>query len=140
MKLLKNTFLMRSREDIELLETEANNGIRYYSTQRDVIEAEILRRLDSSDYNLGAKCLLTNSLQGVVKLLQDMQSTHRTMRKTTNLVSIVYSSDSGSDSEMWIVCDFLHLYNILLKNTVNSIIICAKFLILGKIQCYKCNV
>ena len=45
--------LLRSREEIELLEAEVNNAMQHYSVKKDTIEAEILRHSDSSAYNVG---------------------------------------------------------------------------------------
>ena len=92
--------LMRSREEVELLEVEANNDINFNSAKRNIIEAEIQHRSDLTDYNVGAKCLLTRLLQNVVKLQHDMQLTYRTMKdisETTKLQELISSSDSDSD-------------------------------------------
>lgn len=92
--------LLRSREEVELLENEAKNVIQYYATKKGIIEAEILGLSDSSDFSAGAKCLLTHLLHNVVQLLQDMQSSYAIMKESTNFQNVVCSSDSDSDSDM----------------------------------------
>ena len=90
--------LLRSREEIELIEVEVDTAIKFYSTKKSVIEAEIRHRSDSSAY-IGAKCLLIQLLQVVVKLQQGMESTSRAMKEPIVIDEVITSSDSESDTD-----------------------------------------
>ena len=91
--------LLRSREEIELFEVEVDTAIKFYSSKKSIIEAEIRHRSDSSAYSIGAKCLLIQLLQVVVKLQQGMESTSRAMKEPVVIDEGITSSDSESDTD-----------------------------------------
>ena len=92
--------LLRSHEEIELLEAEVNNARKHYLAKKATIEAEIVRHSDSlSPYSVGAKCLLIGLLHDLVKLQKEMESTFRAMKERTDVQDIICSSDSDSDSD-----------------------------------------
>jgi len=93
--------MLRSREEIELLENEVKSALKYYSDKKEAIEAQILHHSHlSSAYNVGAKCLLMRLLEDVLKLQNAMDSTFRAMKERSCVQDdIFFSGDSDFDSD-----------------------------------------
>ncbi len=91
--------LLRSREEIKLIEVEVDSVVAFYSSKKAVIEAEIKQFSDTSARSIGAKCLLIQLLQEVIQLQQCMESTRRTMKepRLTNEYFTFSSSESDDD-------------------------------------------
>jgi len=72
---------MRSHEEIELLISEVQNAIQFYTSRIDKIEAEFFLQSKLSEYNIRAKVLLNSLLHNTSKLHQDMMSTYTIMKE-----------------------------------------------------------
>lgn len=91
--------LQRSRKEIKLLQAEVSNALKHYSVKKELIENAILHHSNSLPYSVGAKCLLSELLQDVVKLQEDMQATLKAMNECTDVQDCAFNNDSDSDSD-----------------------------------------
>lgn len=94
--------ICRSKEEMTMLESEADNAVQFYSHKKQAILKEIEHRsLDSenSAFNVGARCLLHQLLVEVNTLLTQAQDSLCAMKLHTDSTLAIDSDSSCDESE-----------------------------------------
>ena len=93
--------LLRSKEELLMLEEDAQNCLDYYKERQEVINAEIASTLEVNAYAVGKKSMLNNLLRENYRLLARMEHvlSLMKMKQPTHVTDCDTDLDSSDDEE-----------------------------------------
>ena len=91
--------LLRSKEELVMLEEDAKNCVQYYKERQNIITMELKKVITSVPFEVGRKAMLHHKLKYNDRLLSEIEHTVSVMQNKQPIPSTDSSDDSDDDAD-----------------------------------------